>query len=578
MLPSSRWVSLKDARVLGCEWWRCDGGRTNNNTELHYQITENHNRPVLRYPNGDMYLGGWAKCRSGVDKPQGFGVFLSFDLIILVGQWSEGHLQGYARQLWLPQSNIWRNNYDPLSCIKTDNGVGLPFLYFGNFESSKRNDLKATVVLKDGTTRIGPWKDDLPVGDWWQDHGSTRTPVWEIKRLLTFASSSNFSRPEDVLDSYNDDVDTLAAQDGGAPVRCVRTGATRNEFPPLSSIIVPVSTPTSSSRQAIIGPMEKFSYDNHSARNSVKVKTSSLRQSPAGRLASPSSAPLPSVLQRESPVSHVTSLSTQPVSAIVPKDIAHEPVTANTSKLREHTSLDGTLHSKQRRGKIGPKRLEVLIRHKLEATFSDAASNISINGEDDRPWTNKEQFQPPTHVLTHESRDTFSTRRETYMERTPTLSDIAIDGLGTDYMRDRIAVLSSDERDLEFAEIDVRDELFTISNLGENESRKEEPSRCCVCVAPEPCFGFRGNDDESENMISSSSRLNTSPSHIVTGYGGEVFDFTTSPSNHGNVTGDNKPFENEGLVELETMSSVKSMNLGNSQKSSWFGGWGLGLD
>lgn len=552
--------------MLGCEWWRCEGGRTSS--ELNYHITENHNRPVLRYPNGDMYLGGWAKCRSGVDKPQGFGVFLSFDLIILVGQWDEGHLQGYARQLWLPQSNIWRNNYDPLSCIKTDNGVGLPFLYFGNFESSKRNDLRATVVLKDGTTRIGPWKDDLPVGDWWQDHEGTRTPVWEIKRLLTFASSDSTRPHEDGLPSLqNDDVDSLAAQDGGTPIRCILHGGNQNNLPPISLIVVPVSTPTGSSRHTN-SPMERFSYDNHSVRNSVKVKPSPLRSSPGGRLTSPSSVPQAIAVTRESPVGQVTSPSTTPRQEKMPQELI-----ISSPKTQERTSLDGTLHSKQRTGKIGPKRLEVLLRHKLEATFSDAASNISINGEDDRQWAKKEEFQPPTHIMTHESRDTFSTRRESYPETTtPTLSNIAIDGLGTDYMRDRIAILSSDERDLDFAEIDVRDELFTISDLDENESVKEgEPARCCACAVPEPYFGCRvRQDDESENMNSTTSRLNNSPSHIVTGYGGEVFDFTmTTPSNRESARG--KPFENEELVELETMSSLKSTNLASSQKASWFG-------
>jgi len=33
-------------------------------------------------------------------------------------------------------------------------------------------DDKAVVSLKDGTTRIGPWKDGKPVGDWWTDHQS----------------------------------------------------------------------------------------------------------------------------------------------------------------------------------------------------------------------------------------------------------------------------------------------------------------------------------------------------------------------------------------------------------------------
>ncbi|GAX11180.1 hypothetical protein FisN_9Hh275 [Fistulifera solaris] len=580
MQPSSRWVSLKDARVLGCEWWRCEGGRRTD--ELHYQITENHNRPVLRYPNGDMYLGGWAKCRSGVDKPQGFGVFLSFDLIILVGQWDEGHLEGYARQLWLPQSNIWRNNYDPLSCIKTDNGVGLPFLYFGNFKSSKRNDVRATVVLKDGTTRIGPWKNDLPVGDWWQDHASTRTPVWEIKRLLAFASSDD-TRPREPLPSYNDDVDTQAAQDGGTPL-IQPTSPTHNNMPPISVVIVPVNTPRSSLRHAV-SPMESFSHYKYSGRHSTQIPTSSLRSSPPSHLAiCTTPAPPTNTFFRESPIGRGTSPSSRFNSPTALSNRHSIPDASTLSKPPQQneqissTVDDRTLQSKQRKGKIGPKRLEVMLRHKLEATFSDAASNMSIHGEDTGPWMiPKEPFQPPTHVLTHESRDTFSTRRDVYFDldtSVPTLSNIAVDGLGTDYLRDRIAILSSDERDLEFAEIDVQDDaLFTISNLDEDESVKEEPAQCCAA----PYFGCRPQinnnhqDDESEQMASLSSKINMSPSHIVMGYGGEVFDFTVTPSNHHHNDGE-KPFENEGLVELETMSSLKSMTLVTSQKpTSWFG-------
>ena len=39
-----------------------------------------------------------------------------------------------------------------------------------DFPEGKREDASASVTLKDGTTRVGPWREGKPVGDWWKTH------------------------------------------------------------------------------------------------------------------------------------------------------------------------------------------------------------------------------------------------------------------------------------------------------------------------------------------------------------------------------------------------------------------------
>lgn len=66
------------------------------------------------------------------------------------------------------------NNNFPRSAITEEvNGtsVGRPFVYEGEFVDGLGScqSRRATVTLKDGTCRVGPWKKGRPKGNWWND-------------------------------------------------------------------------------------------------------------------------------------------------------------------------------------------------------------------------------------------------------------------------------------------------------------------------------------------------------------------------------------------------------------------------
>ena len=65
-----------------------------------------------------------------------------------------------------------------------ENGTGFPYVYSGTLVNGFKEDESATVTLKDGTTRVGPWKRDRPFGDWWKD-----------RELVTAATTTQQSDP-----------------------------------------------------------------------------------------------------------------------------------------------------------------------------------------------------------------------------------------------------------------------------------------------------------------------------------------------------------------------------------------------
>lgn len=66
--------------------------------------------------------------------------------------------------------------------------VGLPFMYLGGFENGFMEDEHAAAILRDGTTQIGPRKGGEPVGDWWEDHEESYTPLEDIAKLQSFGA------------------------------------------------------------------------------------------------------------------------------------------------------------------------------------------------------------------------------------------------------------------------------------------------------------------------------------------------------------------------------------------------------
>jgi len=143
-------------------------------------VQDHDTKQFWKYDNGDMYLGP----RKWDDELQipvehGFGVLYNcvlgkFSGKIFIGNWKLGQCHRIGKTFWLQSAKSWTENHCPGSEIRTKKekgiGRGLPFGYIGRFVEDCKSDPSATVWLKDGTTRNGPWDEGDPVGDWWTDH------------------------------------------------------------------------------------------------------------------------------------------------------------------------------------------------------------------------------------------------------------------------------------------------------------------------------------------------------------------------------------------------------------------------
>lgn len=100
---------------------------------------------------------------------------------IYAGNWKDGQEDGVGEVYWLKSSNVWQSDHYPGSAIKqryeaTGGNRGVPFHYKGRFSNGCMVDEKAVVTLKDGTSRMGPWKNNEPVGRW-DEHTLIARPV-----------------------------------------------------------------------------------------------------------------------------------------------------------------------------------------------------------------------------------------------------------------------------------------------------------------------------------------------------------------------------------------------------------------
>lgn len=183
------WISLEDAKSFSygnVEWWKCEGPGGESVDERQHQPDGPSDRPVWVDGNGWMYLGGWKK-----NEYHGFGVLYFPNGRIFSGNFEHNRCSGYAKLIWLPLSPTWMRNEQDRSVIQyrsNDGGkerlVPVPYIYIGYFKNSQRCDERAKVILKDGTTRIGPFNADQPIGDWWDEHEKAQTSPEELKKLL----------------------------------------------------------------------------------------------------------------------------------------------------------------------------------------------------------------------------------------------------------------------------------------------------------------------------------------------------------------------------------------------------------
>ena len=179
-----RWITLQEARDrTGGEWWNQEGPPPNNDlVEVRqYCAGAPIDRPIYM-DNECMYLGEWEN-----GKWHGFGVCYRRDGRLLVGRRIFGVLHGPVLRTWMGSCRTWRDNYDANSNISTLDGVPIPYIYIGNFNTTfGKHDTNATVILSDGSIHHGPWANNDPVGDFWQDHvcRAQRMSVIELDGLL----------------------------------------------------------------------------------------------------------------------------------------------------------------------------------------------------------------------------------------------------------------------------------------------------------------------------------------------------------------------------------------------------------
>ena len=144
---------------------------------VQYDENGPSDKPIWMWYGGNMYLGFWKQVGNGNDAVEhGVGVYYYHETSpsnerggIYVGQIRNGLKHGKGECFWLESSDVWRNNHRVGSMISQTTGGrshGVPFHYKGEFVNNKRHDDRGIATLKDGTTRIGPWKDDIPVGNW----------------------------------------------------------------------------------------------------------------------------------------------------------------------------------------------------------------------------------------------------------------------------------------------------------------------------------------------------------------------------------------------------------------------------
>lgn len=204
------WVSFEQARDLAFgreEWWKCDGRNGESIDEEQHLSDHKPARQPVRYRHNrrhekgrsTMYVGGW---RDG--GCNGFGVYYFEEGYVIAGTRSANKLNP-AKLVWLPSSPCWINNNWPSSILRArdedcegvdEEPVGLPFMYLGCFVNGFMEDDLAAVILKDGTTRIGPWKEGKPVGDWWEDHEERYTTLEDIATLQSFGAHSSHTSCE----------------------------------------------------------------------------------------------------------------------------------------------------------------------------------------------------------------------------------------------------------------------------------------------------------------------------------------------------------------------------------------------
>ena len=182
------WLTLSEAKNQSSgntEWWKIEGCNGKSVSPRQHRPGAPEFRPVWMSESGTMYIGKWKN-----NEWHGFGVCHRPDGRVIVGNRKKGVLTGLVVRTWVASSPKWKANEDENSPIQSrakddetrKTKVGRPFIYIGKYNHLGKCDKRATVILKDGTTRVGPWDDNNPVGDWWDHKVGKITPhkYWNL--------------------------------------------------------------------------------------------------------------------------------------------------------------------------------------------------------------------------------------------------------------------------------------------------------------------------------------------------------------------------------------------------------------
>lgn len=285
------WLTVREAleRSPGLSqstWWYCEGVHGEKVEIRQHRDDGPQDRPIWDSGNGRFYLGGWRKHPTieGHYQWHGWGVYCRYDGRVFVGEWNQGKLCGLGKRIWLPTAPCWIENRKKGSeiSIPLESGeyVGVPYIYLGEYRDNWKDDPRAMVLLKDGTTRRGPWKQNKPVGDWWE-HERIESSLKLVKNLLSFANRDSEVLSNDKSTTTNQTaIETTSGEDSHIihmPSNMIYNEE-RSIKPNLSSL-TSYSADTYSSG-GLSGCNKEKVGNSHSSNNNGQVSCSHSRDTP----------------------------------------------------------------------------------------------------------------------------------------------------------------------------------------------------------------------------------------------------------------------------------------------------------
>jgi hypothetical protein len=206
-----RWISLQEAQKDSAgheEWWTLKDLTGRAVSPIQHVRGVPAQKPVWKYANGDMYLGGWKEeGPQGHPVEEGFGIMyndspVKCEGLMYIGQWKNGYNHGKGESFWLESSKTWQNDHFSGSQLKRYSAIsgrarGIPFRYVGSYKNDAKHDPHAKVILKDGTTLMGGWTNGKPDRDWYNEPFEPINDDEDISGLPVATATSTIAKLED---------------------------------------------------------------------------------------------------------------------------------------------------------------------------------------------------------------------------------------------------------------------------------------------------------------------------------------------------------------------------------------------